>query len=121
MKSAFSYVAIMTLCLAAVACGSAEPDYSDNHSDDHGDYPRQLGRQVLAVGEAIRHPQMPDAMETIVELGTDSRHYVMVRGWLALELQGVESILGASQPGERPELEARAEFLKRAIRAIDLE
>ena len=90
----------------------------------HGEDDEQalaLGRQVLAVQEVLREPSGPDAMEIVVALGTDSRYYTLVRGWLALQLQGDQSILRASEAGERPELEARVDFLHRAIRAIDLE
>lgn len=92
-------------------------------ADDGADarYAQQLGEQVIAVGEAIREPGGDGAMEAIVELGTDSRHYTMVRGWLTLQLQGDQSIVDASEPGDRPRLEQRIEFLQRAIRAIDLE
>jgi hypothetical protein len=81
-----------------------------------------LGRRVLAVQRAIANPQASNAMDAIVDLGTDSRHYVMVRGWLTMQLQGDLSILNAAaDPGARPEIEARAAFLEAAIRNIDLE
>ena len=81
----------------------------------------QLGRKVLAVKAAIQKPTSPDAMKAIKDLGLDSRHYVMVRGWLSMQLKGDESILNASKGKTRPEIRERVEFLKRAIRAIDLE
>jgi hypothetical protein len=82
----------------------------------------ELGRRVLAVQRAIANPRAPDAMDAIVDLGTDSRYYVMVRGWLAMQLQGDTSILSAAgDRGGRPEIEARVAFLEAAIRAIDLE
>ena len=76
------------------------------------------GHEVTAV---IRDPSAADAMATVTALGTDSRYYTMVRGWLMLALQGDQSILAASDPGERADIEARIDFLRRAIRAIDLE
>lgn len=81
----------------------------------------ELGRRVAAAGAAIRDPDTPGAMYSITELGKDSRHYTMVRGWLALQLHGDESIVAAGAEGERPDIEERIAFLKRAIRAIDLE
>lgn len=81
----------------------------------------QLGYKVLAVRAAIQAPAAPGAMAAIIELGTDSRYYVMVRGWLALQLQGDKSILAASR-GEAPaEVAARVGLLEDAIRALDLE
>ncbi len=80
-----------------------------------------LGRRVLAVSEAIRNPAAPGAMEAITELGHDQRYYVMVRGWLSYQLQGDMSLLEASggQPGDQ--LRMRIEFLREAIRVLDLE
>ena len=82
---------------------------------------QRLGEQVMAVNAAIRNPDSPNAMGAIVELGTDSRYYTMVRGWLMLAAQGDQSILDASEPGSRPAIEERLAFLRRAMRAIDLE
>jgi hypothetical protein len=81
----------------------------------------RLGEQVIAVKAAIRDPNTADAMTTITELGTDSRYYTMVRGWLMLVIQGDQSIVDASKPGTRPDIEARISFLQQAIRGIDLE
>jgi len=88
---------------------------------EHEDEALRLGRKVLAVRAAIRNPRDPTAMEAIMDLGTDSRYYVMVRGWLMMQLQGDMSILDANQGEVRPEIRARVEFLNKAIRAIDLE
>jgi hypothetical protein len=80
-----------------------------------------LGHRVQAVREAIQNPGSPRALEAIVDLGHDQRYYVMVRGWLAYQLQGDMSIAEASR-GQVPEhISTRIRFLKRAIRAIDLE
>lgn len=80
-----------------------------------------LGYKVLAIQASIQNPNAPHAMEAITELGTDSRYYVMVRGWLSQQLQGDTSILEASKDGGRAEIRERVAFLKKAIRAIDLE
>ncbi len=81
----------------------------------------QLGEQVMSVAAAIRDPAAPGALAAITGLGRDSRYYTMTRGWLVQVLQGNQSILDASEPGSRPELERRQEDLRRALRAIDLE
>jgi hypothetical protein len=80
-----------------------------------------LGRQVLAVRRALQDPTAPGALEALRALGTDSRYYVMVRGWLAQQLQGDLSILEASGGEVSAEVTARVDLLRRAIRAIDLE
>lgn len=80
-----------------------------------------LGLQVQAIVRAIREPDRDGAMADVVALGTDSRYYAMVRGWLALELQGASSMLRADGEGENAAIKARVDFLQRAIRAIDLE
>jgi hypothetical protein len=81
----------------------------------------QLGQQVLALRAALHNPDAPDAMRAVTSLGLDSRHYVMVWGWLSQQLQGDRSIADAASGKVSPELERRIDFLERAIRAIDLE
>ncbi len=81
-----------------------------------------LGHRVLAVQDALQDPEAPGALAAVVDLGTDSRHYVMVRGWLMLQLQADTSILEATRESDpRPNIETRVEFVRTAIRAIDLE
>ncbi len=80
-----------------------------------------LGRKVLAVMEAIQDPEGPNAMRAVTELGRDQRYYVMVRGWLSYQLEGDKSILAASGEQAPHEVRERIHFLKKAIRAIDLE
>lgn len=83
---------------------------------------RRIGVMVQAVDEAIAAPADPAALQTVVRYGLDSRHYVMIRGWLALELQGVESQLAATRnPEDKARFQSRAAFLRQAIRRIDLE
>jgi hypothetical protein len=80
-----------------------------------------LGRKVLAVKEALRNPGTPNALQAVTDVGLDQRYYTMVRGWLAYQLQGDMSILDASREGAPEVIRERVEFLKAAIRAIDLE
>lgn len=80
-----------------------------------------LGERVLAVRAALEDPDMPGAMRAVVELGTDSRYYVMVRGWLAMQLQADLGIVEASRGNVPASVAGRVEFLHQAIRAIDLE
>ncbi len=81
----------------------------------------RLGQQVQAVRLAIDDPDSPGAMAAIRNLGTDSRYYTMVRGWLGMKLQGDQSIVAAAGPGQRPKIASRILFLQQAIRFIDLE
>ena len=82
---------------------------------------RELGRKVLAIQQVLKNPKAPGAMRAITDLGHDSRHYVMVRGWLVQELAGATSIRDANQGKAGGELDERITFLRKAIRAIDLE
>ena len=84
--------------------------------------PQRIGEMVMAVEQALAHPEDPQSLDVISRHGTDSRHYVMIRGWLIQELQAVESQLAASRTPElQQRFSTRAEFLRRAIRRIDLE
>ena len=80
-----------------------------------------LGKQVAVIAKAIHDPSYPGAMEHIKKLGTDSRYYTMIRGWLSQQLWADESIIAASGFGNKPVIEARIAFIEEAIRAIDLE
>lgn len=82
---------------------------------------QQLGRKVQAAGAAILDPGLPGAMRVITDLGTDSRYYTMVRGWLSQQLKGDRSIVASAGAGRKPRIETRIRFLEEAIRAIDLE
>ena len=81
----------------------------------------ELGRKVLAVKAAIQAPTDPGSLDAVRDLGLDSRYYVMVRGWLSMELSGGTSIIEASRENVNPQIRQRVDFLKKAIRAIDLE
>lgn len=80
-----------------------------------------LGQRVLAVKAALENPGVPGALEAVRDLGGDSRYYVMVRGWLGLQLEGDRSIAEASRDELSPKIEQRIQFLEQAIRAIDLD
>ncbi|ABZ78324.1 hypothetical protein Shal_3784 [Shewanella halifaxensis HAW-EB4] len=87
-----------------------------------------IGVMVKSLGSAIKQPS-DESLITITQYGTDSRYYVMVRGWLVQELQGVKSQLAAyrsddldnSHDAHKAKLQQRVDFLKQAIRRIDLE
>jgi hypothetical protein len=81
----------------------------------------QVGLKVLAIKAALGKPADPINMQPVVDLGQDSRYYVMVRGWLAQKLRGDESILAARGANAPQAIQQRVAFLKRAIRRLDLE
>jgi len=87
----------------------------------------QIGVMVKALSRAIASADEPDSLHIITQYGTDSRYYVMIRGWLVQELSGVQSQLDATR-GHKTEdhsakekLTERVGFLTQAIRRIDLE
>ena len=105
--------------LTIVAVIGDNDSVADAASDD--ETALELGHKVLAVREAIQNPRGPNAMQAITDLGGDQRYYVMVRGWLSYQLEGDMSILGAATGHTREKVTERIDFLKKAIRVIDLE
>ncbi len=100
--------AILTLPVQAAAKEQAE-EYA-------------IGVMVKSLDAAIALPSEA-SLNTISHYGTDSRYYVMIRGWLVQELQGVESQLSAYHQDDelKTRLQHKVDFLKQAIRRIDLE
>ena len=110
----------ISLCTPAASAEDAEQTKVKRMSpDNHA--ATELGRKVLDLQEAIRRPAAPSAMAAVTALGFDSRYYVMVRGWLSQQLEGDISILEANKERTPREVKERIEFLKKAIRTIDLE
>ncbi len=113
------------LLLLVATCGWASSDTTPDCVCGNGNPEKveaiRLGEWVMAAGAAISDPAIPGAMDAITRLGHDSRYYTMTRGWLVQVLQGNQSVLDAGEAGSRPALEARQEFLRRALRAIDLD
>ena len=66
----------------------------------------------------LEDPEGPGAVRAVVELGSDSGYYVMVRGWLAIQLQADLGIVEASGGNAPASAVNRVEFLQQAIRAI---
>ncbi|MGB6222576.1 hypothetical protein [Haloferula sp.] len=82
----------------------------------------RIGSMVMAIDAALKKPADQSSLETIARFGTDSRHYVMIRGWLVELLKGSESQLAATQdPDLKAKHRQKVDFLKKAIRRIDLE
>mmetsp|Transcript_5113 Transcript_5113/g.9393 ORF Transcript_5113/g.9393 Transcript_5113/m.9393 type:complete len:119 (+) Transcript_5113:59-415(+) len=96
-----------------------EPGSVNNDDDDSKAL--LVGKQILAISAILEDPNTPNALNTVVELGTDSRYYVLCRGWLNEMLRLDQSILDARSDDPSPKISSRVDFLKKAIRAIDLE
>jgi len=82
----------------------------------------EVGIMVQQLQLALESPEDGQSLITINHYGTDSRYYAMIRGWLFQELVASESQLNASQ--SQPYLakfQQKSDFLKQAIRMIDLE
>jgi len=110
------FMAFALVC--ALVLGAGSPINQALASDTEA---LRLGQRVFAVQSALDDPAAHGALQAVTDLGLDSRYYVMVRGWLGLQLEGDRSIAASSQDDVSPEIERRIEFLEQAIRAIDLE
>lgn len=83
---------------------------------------QKIGEMVQQLQIAIKSPHAKESLDTISLYGTDSRYYSMIRGWLFQELVGVESQLHASKSvAQNEKFQHHSNFLKQAIRMIDLE
>lgn len=81
-----------------------------------------IGEMVVAVGAAIDAPEQPESLDTIAFYGTDTRYYVMIRGWLKQVLSGVQSQLEATRDrSTKDQLQQQHDFLQASIQRIDLE
>jgi len=95
---------------------------TDSRSPSAFEQEQKIGEMVKKLQVAIKSPQSKASLLVIYEYGTDSRYYSMIRGWLVQELSAVESQLNASQSEALSKaFTLRADFLKQAIRLIDLE
>lgn len=83
----------------------------------------QIGVMVKEIDSLLYNYPQPDAFETIAEYGTDSRYYVMIRGWLVQELAGAESLMESTKNREdlHQKHVEKVIFLRKLIRRIDLE
>ena len=82
----------------------------------------RIGVMVETIQKALLNPDAPSSLSTVIRYGTDSRYYVMIRGWLMAELSGTQSQLNATRDGTVDQgIRDKAVFLQRAIRGIDLE
>ena len=117
IKTAVNLCALLSL----VGCISTANQNSSKTAAETQSEALRIGGIVQKVDFAIAHPSR-DSLEDIVLAGTDTRHYVMIRGWLVQALKGIESQHDASAAADRrAELQVKIDFLQMAIRRIDLE
>lgn len=111
-------LALLVALLAAIGSPGAMADSASMVDDQAA---QELGYKVLAIRAALQNPGGPNALQAVTDLGRDQRYYVMVRGWLAYQLEGDRSILDAAGGQARAAIRERIRFLEQAIRTIDLE
>ena len=123
LSSIFTIAAIAILNDKSVIQSIVPTRYSTNQIySDTFDQEQEIGVMVKQLQVAIKSSQSKESLQVIYEYGTDSRYYSMIRGWLVQELSGVESQLNVSQSELLSKaFTLRADFLKQAIRLIDLE
>ena len=116
MRYPFSLALFIAFMLTGCAYSPAQGQVQAQTKSEQ----QELGSMVQALQQAIATPSA-EHLEVIARYGTDSRYYVMIRGWLVQQLSGVESQLAAQGDSAPEALRAQAEHLKAAIRRIDLE
>ncbi|MDR8522219.1 hypothetical protein [Shewanella fidelis] len=114
--NSFSRSAINALLLSVLLSAAMQAN-AQQQTEEH-----TIGVMIKALDSAIKQPSS-ESLNIIQQYGTDSRYYVMIRGWLVQELQGVNSQLAAyrSEDETKARLQAKHDFLSQAIRRIDLE
>lgn len=114
MKKAILYFTFIVFALPVIA---GEVTKTIKGSEEY-----QIGVMVKSISEALESPDKAAAMKTITKYGTDSRYYVMIRGWLVQALKGVDSQLDATRDKAKKEsLREKRDWLYESIRRIDLE
>ncbi len=104
------YLLIITISLLLWSCKDENNIYT------------HAGKMVSEVSQSISDIEREGALDSIAEYGTDTRYYILIRGWLKQELEGVESLLSVARDEEKKiALLKKKSFLERAIRRIDLE
>lgn len=115
----------LTVTLSACSTLDDKKTPGVNGLSEQDQYALEVGRKVLDIQEALKKPEQPASIEAVRALGLDSRHYVMVRGWLVQELRSAESWQETStyqtSPAYKNRIDKRISALRRMIRAIDLE
>lgn len=124
---------VPVLIALTVSCGCAsthntstvEQEASNTVLSKEDRHALEVGRKVMRIKSAFQTPERQAAIDAVRELGLDSRHYVMVRGWILQHISMTESYKGTTaymESGQRKnEIDGRIAALRRMLRAIDLE
>ncbi|WP_354624991.1 hypothetical protein [Psychromonas sp. MME2] len=114
-KNVFSYCLLLCLSFYINSSNAAQIIDSENNNNTY-----QIGRMVQKIQIALDTFDEKQSLQIIVAYGTDSRYYMMIRGWLFQELVAVESQLYAAKKAQvKQAFQDKSNFLKKAIRAID--
>ncbi len=82
----------------------------------------QIGLMVKSIQGALDNPVNNDSFETVIKYGHDSRYYNMISGWLKSELDGITNQHETTkEEALRQKHIIKIDFIKKSIRAIDLE
>ena len=115
----------LTVTLSACSTLDDKKTPGVNGLSERDQYALEAGRKVLGIQAALETPDQSASIAAVKALGLDSRHYVMVRGWLIQELRSAESWQETStyqtSPAYKNTTDKRVNALRRMIRAIDLE
>jgi len=113
---------IIISLLSVLVLGVLEFNRSGSEKINEQIKQQQIGVMIQQLQVAIKSPQDKKSLSVISKYGTDSRYYVMIRGWLVQEMIGVKSQLDVQQDQQKSaEIQIQYNFLKQAIRSIDLE
>jgi len=113
--------------MALSACSTLDENKTSSVTplSEQDQYALEIGQKVLTIQKALENPDQPASLEAVKALGLDSRHYVMVRGWLSQALRSAESGQDTStyqtSAAYKNATDKRISALRRMIRAIDLE
>ncbi|NRD75829.1 hypothetical protein HQQ94_21940 [Shewanella sp. VB17] len=121
-----TYIISRLLLSMALILGSTHLSIAAQQDCDTTNTTYLTGIMIEEISIALDNPDLSSSLITIMKYGTDSRYYVMIRGWLTQELNGVQSQLDAigekQQDSEhKQKFTEKVYFLKQAIRRIDLE
>ncbi len=84
--------------------------------------PCEAGDMLLQVAGILQSPAIDrQAYDTLVRFGTDTRYYILMRGWIQQTLALTQEKLQRSNPEQRVVLQQKYRQLSRVLRHMDLE
>lgn len=116
---------LATTALLTLFTLNKEDPQGVNGLSEQDQYALEIGRKVISIQAALEQPEQPASVEAVKVLALDSRHYVMVRGWLLQELLSAESWKDTStyhtSEDYKNKVVSRIRALQKMVAAIDLE